>query len=353
MILLKDQNPVGVKTLDEYGTAEFLAEEGEYTFALAGLDAPAYWEDAEPLTAAAPDTSVTVAWGVSGEPEELYVGNAYSVNTGGTYVELQSGVTNYFTFTPEEPGLYRIAASRPDALLSYWGGSTVGLIIDQTGSTDYDPQTNAFTRNIKATNIGITCIIGITGEGSCVLQIVRVGDAILDETDIIPDIYRGKTTPVAPWKLEEVSGKKLTYVDLTAASAELTAVYNELDGFYHLNSADGPLLYVNLGSNAPYVSMYVMLGLTGVGGTSFTQTFYDENGTAVRREDYTDCMQAYAANTDGKYGVYPLTEDLAYMLRQGGERKGWWDPDNGNYLFADVQGLNRENAWMFAVCYFA
>jgi hypothetical protein len=98
--------------------------------------------------------------------------------------------------------------------------------------------------------------------------------------------------------------------------------------------------------------MYVMLGMTGVGGTNFTQTFYDENGVAVRREDYTDCMMAYIANTESKYGLYPLTEDLVYMLRQGGDRKGWWDPDNGNYLFADVEGLNQENAWMFAVCYF-
>lgn len=353
VVLMKDQEPVAVKIPDENGNAAFSAPEGEYTFTIAGLDAPVYWDETESLTADAPNASVTVARGITGEPEELYVGNAYSVNAGGTYVELQPGVTNYFTFTPEEPGLYRITTSRSDALVSYWGGSTVGLIVDQTNATDYDPQTNAFTRNIKQSNIGITCILGVTGEGGCVLQVLRVGDAILDETDIVPDVYQGEKTPTAPWKLENVSGKTLTYVDLTASSGEVCAVFNEADGFYHLNSADGPLLYVNLGSNAPYVSMYVMLGLTGVGGASLTQTFYDENGTAVRREDYTGCMQSYAANTDGKYGVYPLNDDLAYMLRQGGDRKGWWDPDNGNYLFADVQGLNQENAWMFAVCYFA
>ena len=141
-------------------------------------------------------------------------------------------------------------------------------------------------------------------------------------------------------------------MDLAASSDAVKAVYNEKDGYYHLNSADGPLLYVSLGSNARYVSMYVMLGLTGVGGTSFTQTFYDAEGKAVRREDYTTCMQAYATYADSTYGVYPLTEDLAYMLRQGGDYKGWWKQDSGNYLFTDVENLNTENAWMFAVCWF-
>ena len=88
---------------------------------------------------------------------------------------------------------------------------------------------------------------------------------------------------------------------------------------------------------------------------SWTDSYdvYDEAGNAVRREDYTVCMQAYASNTDSKYGVYPLTEDLVYMLQQGGARKGWWDPENGNYLFGEVTDMNPENGWMFAVCYFA
>ena len=351
---LKDGVPVAVKAADPEGKAAARLEPGEYTFMPVSQGAVLNYEgETLILTAEAPDASVQITEGVSGEPEVLYVGNAYYVNQGGTYVELQPGIVNYFLFEPTEPGLYQFASSDPNAPISYWGGSTVSLIIDQTSGTDYDPAANAFTVNVKASNIGMTCILGITGEGGCVLQVTRLGEPVLDETDIVPEVYEGKTVPTAPYSVTGVSGKKLTYVDLTAPSGTVNAVFNEADGYYHLNSADGPLLYVNLSSSAPHISMYVMLGLTGVGGTNFTQTFYDEAGNAVRREDYTVCMQAYASNTDSKYGVYPLTEDLVYMLQQGGARKGWWDPENGNYLFSEVTDMNPENGWMFAVCYFA
>ena len=144
-------------------------------------------------------------------------------------------------------------------------------------------------------------------------------------------------------------GGTLKYVDLTAEQA--TAVYSAADGYYHLNSADGAVLYMNLGENAPYISMYKMLGFTGIGGTSLNKSFYDENGEFLKKEDYTACMSSYVECIDEASGLYPLTEDLVYIVQTAGEYYGWWDSSSSNFWLETVQNLNPELGWMFAVCY--
>ena len=52
------------------------------------------------------------------------------------------------------------------------------------------------------------------------------------------------------------------------------------------------------------------------------------------------------------FEVYPLTEDLMYMLQNGGAHMGWWNEVSAQYLFADLgSAFNPELGWMFAVCY--
>lgn len=349
---LSDGVPVAVKTVDENGVAAVNLVPGCYSVLLAFSGETMYYDEAAAvLTEAQTTVTITLIGGVTGEKEDLYVGTAYYVNVGGTYAALQADVTNYFLFAPTESGVYRFTTSDPAAVISYWGGSTVGLIIDQTGGLD-DYANNAFTLNVKPSNIGATYILGVTGASECVLEITRIGDAVLGEADIVPDVWTGEDTPTAAYKVTDASGKTLTYLDLTAQTDAYKLVYNPIDGYYHLNTLNGPVLYVNLGPDARYLSMYNMLGFSGYGGTGLTQTFYDENGNAVRREDYTACMEQYVTCMDATYGVYPLNDDLIYMIQQGGQYKGWWDSTNGNYLFTELEGLNPELGWMFAVCYF-
>ena len=54
---------------------------------------------------------------------------------------------------------------------------------------------------------------------------------------------------------------------------------------------------------------------------------------------------------DSKSGLYPLTEDIVYMVQSAGTYLCWWDIDNPNYLFEEVPGLNPDSAWLFACCY--
>jgi hypothetical protein len=50
--------------------------------------------------------------------------------------------------------------------------------------------------------------------------------------------------------------------------------------------------------------------------------------------------------------VYPLTDDLVYILKNGGEFRGWWaSSGSGNIIYAAKPNLNSEIAWMWACCY--
>ena len=60
---------------------------------------------------------------------------------------------------------------------------------------------------------------------------------------------------------------------------------------------------------------------------------------------------------DENAGVYPLTDDLIYILQQRGDYYGWWDINRlHSYLFTDENGvadktINPDVAWLFACCY--
>ena len=327
----------------------------DYTVFLAFSGSTMYYEE---KTAVLPkgttELTIKVAPAVDESTYDTWGANGfYYVGVGGTYVTLQSGVVNYFIFEPEEAGVYRFSTSDPDAIISYQNVRT--YLTDLTKDTDYDSKTNSFTRNVKPSNIGGNIAIGIKGTTDCILEIIRISDPILDESDIEPVDYKPNLNP-KDFKFDKTP-KKFEYVDLTS-DLSMADLYKDSSGYYHLNSVDGPMLYMCLGWDtleAPYVSMYKMLGVSGVGGTAFGKTFR-ENGT-IRKESYVDCMIAYVNSVDKATGMYPLNDDLIYMIKNGGEGKGWWDPDNGNFLFKDENGnpnpagLNTDIAWMFAVCY--
>lgn len=342
-----DGSLASMSMVDAKGVAAAELEEGSYTASVSfSGDASRYHYDttAVKLTADAPDAKVCVAQVISGEFKQMYFGDLYTVAVGSTYTKLQSGVVNYFVFSPEKAGLYRVSLVESVGSLSYWGGN-MNFVSEQTAGTNME--NNSFTINVKENAVGnIDHILGVTGDDDCVIVITRIGDPVLDATDAEWIVYTASKTPTQYTH----SGGKLTYVDLTAKSVKLV---KGSDGYYHLNTKNGPLVLVNLGTDAPYVSMYTMLGGSGIGGTALRKYFYDDNGSFLKKEDYTSCMLEYINCRDSATGVYPLNDDLMYMLQNGGDQQGWWDETSGSYLFSDVKGLNPEIAWMFACCYVA
>jgi len=347
--ILKDGVPKSAGVTDASGKFKVTLDAGTYQVKLAFSATGIYYEDATAiLTKDAKDLTIRVTKTLPGEgvTDHWALGNAGSVTVGGTYVTMQADVVNYFIFTPEQSGTYRFTTSDPSAAISYWG--TTSWPTDQTNTTDF--ANNAFTLSIGDSKLGQTYAIGVTNATDCILIITREGDAAFDPNEVPYTAYTVKTPP-KKFTLSAPSGKKLTYVDLTGSTSEFNPVLGS-DGYYHLGSASGPILYMNLGSSAPYVSLYYMCGGNGLTGTGFRYADYSDLNNIIK-EDYTNCVLEYGGCMDASTGLYPLTEDLIYVVKQGGGYLGWWDSTNPNYLFTDVSGMNPELGWMFAVCYYA
>lgn len=308
--------------------------------------------------------------------EETYVGSFLQVGLGNTFATLNSSQPNYavyegtaycFFFCPiTEEGVYTFTTSN-GAPISVWGTGSFFL------SKQPADENNVATQIVKASNLyeGLAVYFAVEVTGShadTIIQIKNTGKAEMTYLDAPYIIFKGTMTPEVTvkdgkpaaiaeniFKLD-LGDKTITYVDMLNDKPVLGE-----DGYYHLGTADGPILYVNLGSAAPHYSMASLVGVIGQFGTSLRKIFLDEDNNPIAtgdpeypflKEDYTDAMTAYCLHADPSTGLYPLTEDLAYMLLHGGEAKEWYDPASVNYLFAGTEkDVDPELLWMFAVCY--
>ena len=348
--ILSNGSPVAAPTTGSDGVATAELPSGKYTVNLVFSGSKKYYEQSDAvLSVGKPNLVLRVTGTKAVSPVAEWYGTSYTVKLGATYVSVkQANVDTFFEFTPTQEGTYRFSVTNPDAKVSYWGNPFTANKQEVAGAT-----ATSYQLNIKESNIGGTYLIGATGAKEYILVIERLGSAVLGDEDIPWEAYKGDPPEV---KYNKNPGQDLKYVDLTAKTSSYKLVLG-VDGVYHLNSATGPILYVNLGPSAQYVSLYNMLGVSGVGGTNFGQIFRNSDGSIDRKESYNDCMTAYINCRNPQTGsaafeVYPLTEDLMYMLKNGGEHMGWWDESSNNYLFADLGSkFNPELGWMFAVCY--
>lgn len=146
--------------------------------------------------------------------------------------------------------------------------------------------------------------------------------------------YANKTTP----KAFTFDGDKeeLTYVDTFDDIAD-EAVLGD-DGYYHLNAADGPVLYADLND-----SLMSLVDANSYG--QLVAVKYDDNGEAIEKIYYTSAFTAYEKYMDAD-GYYPLTEDLIVIYQTVGENNNWYGDDESAWV-----GGGLSDAWMFA-CYY-
>ncbi len=351
---LKDGTPVAMQASDASGNVQAQLDKGNYTVTIKFAAGSPYNCDTAAVALSANTTSVTVkaTSQTTSTTESLYVGEAYYLTTGGTYVKnMQANVVNYFVFKPAA-GTFRFTTTNPAAKISYHGSNPTGYIGDMTAGTDY--ANNAFTLTFSPDQIGDSTLVvlGVKGAQSTIIDIQKTAEYIPTAEEAAQWIdYAGTQTPPSQSSYAPTESGTLTFVDLAASTGTYNLVKGS-DGFYHIGSANGKIMYVNLGQNGRYITFYELLGFAQAGGTNFQRVFYEGN-QFIKKEKYNNCMKAYAeAALTNSYGIYPLTDDLIYMLKNGGHDKGWWDAGNGNYLFSGVSGLNTEIAWMFNCCYF-
>ncbi len=352
LLFMQDGLPVGYNIIEGAGGVTTLdLPTGTYQIQMVCLGETKYYFESTKavVTEESPSLTLQAAAASTATPEENWkLSQITPVGLGGTYVTLQKDVATYFSFSPTKQGVYRITVTDPDAVLRYWG--SVNYPFDVSGQLE-DYTKHSFTISVNTNALGQNHAIGIYGTEDSLIIITREGDAVED----IP--YTEYVATKAPVAQTLASGLNFTRFDLTKPTNTYNLVLNTNDGFYHLGSADGPVVYVQLtydanDQGAPYITLYDMVGGVGNTGTALRCHYTDGAGNEVR-EDYTTCMLEYGACADQTYGVYPLTEDLKYMIQMGGQHQGWWDANNvkGNLLF--TSGENLEIGWMFALCYLA
>lgn len=354
---MQNGTQAGMQVVNGEGVAEKTLPKGDYTVELQFTDSETVYKyDTAALTVSAdkPQTQVVLSYGLGENSRTLNVGarecEAFYVTVGGTEITLDAQNRSYFLFSPTESGTYEFTLSGSDAAIGYYGAPH---FVQETSAAEVTD--NKFTVSVRPDMIGsgdtgtTVLVIGVdAGEGDAILGIERIGDHEWSVADEAWTVYEATTVP-ADYTLP--AGAKLGEFDLTAATYNL--VRSEADGFYHLGSADGPLVLVRLGKAAEvkYLDPYeTILEHTGV-----NKYFYDDNGDFVKKENYIECLLAYIACVDEETGLYPLTEDLMYIIKSSGEQNGWWDP-KVNYIFKDESGnnlldINEENAWLFMCCY--
>lgn len=351
-----ENGETAMQKVNESGVAEKTLTKGTYAVELMFTgDENAYHYDAAGLevTADATELQVVLAQAVTGNARMLYAQGgdreAYHVQAGCTYVTLKAGERNYYLFAPTTEGTYEISVIGEVEGIGYYGAPhfvqeiNVGDVVD-----------NVLTVSITASMIGTgdtgttVLVLGVDAGSaeSAVLAIERVGEhqwTVEDE----PWIVYETTAALAAYTLPE--GAEVKEFDLTAS---YDLVYNETDGFYHLDSADGPLVLVRLAEPSKYLDSFKTI----LENTAIRRYFFDENGEFQKKEEYSNCVLEYLQYVDEDAGVYPLTEDLKYIIRQHGGYAGWFDRDGGQYLFVDANGqplagINEETSWLFACCY--
>lgn len=354
---MQDGSQVAMQVCDENGVAAKTLAAGDYDIQLKLTDSDIEFSYEEGVTVSAknPEAEIELAYSVSGEATTITVDakeyDAYNVSVGCTNVELTAGERSYFLFTPTEAGTYEFSiADDVEATVGYYGAPHFVQANNAAEVVDGKFSMSISESMIGTGNTGTTVmVIGIDSAkaDACVLSIERTGDAERTLADEPWTIYEA-TAELSDYTLP--AGTTLVDFDITADSYNL--VFNEEDGFYHLDSANGPLVYVYLAKDPQYLPCFKnILDRSGV-----NKYFFDENDEFVKKESYSECLLEYIECADEESGVYPLTEDLKYIIQQRGEYVGWWDSTSPNFIFKDttgasVVGLNTEIAWLFMCCY--
>lgn len=357
---MQNGEKVGMQACDENGVATKKLPKGEYTVSLSFTDSETeyYYDENTTVTASNNEIDLILAYKTS-EPSTLYVGenefDIYPVGTGCTYVELTNKNRNYFLFTPTQAGNYEFSIiGDAKTSIGYYGAPHYVQSNSAVEVVD-----NKFTISINAGMIGTgdggtsTYVIGVDALDAdakdCILAINRLGDPIKTIEDEPWTIYQ-KTVELSEYTLP--AGKEIKEFDLTASTDTYKFVFNKNDGFYHLNSENGPLVLVRLAEDCDYIACFqTMLDRSGV-----SKYFFDEDGEFVKKESYSECLFEYLEYVDEAEGVYPLTEDLKYIIQQRGEYVGWWNIESVGYIFKDAAGnndgtINAEIAWLLMCCY--
>ncbi len=333
--------------VDTNGEYKVALAKGSYRATVDATDGKQYDSMTANLRTAAPSAVVKAIPLLGTEYISTYVDSTtYKLALGATHLTgLQQDVENCFVYYPSEPGVYTVSSPNSNAVIRLMGNQESFLDGIKTSAEKGYVDSEIREESLESSAV----YVSVTGVKDCIISITRK-DIVFTEEDLAERAeYIEYEGTVEPSKTHVRQGE-LTYVDLGGKTEDYKLVLGS-DGFYHLGSASGKIIYVNLGPSGQYgISFWNMLGYEQSGGTNVAAYFYDEDGKFVKKERYNSWLKKYTdcLESDGS-GFYPLTEDLAYILQNVTQYKGWGDPsDENNFIFSGVSNYNRALAWLFS-----
>ncbi len=290
----------------------------------------------------------------------------YNVAAGKTKVKLTEGDRTFFVFAPTQAGIYEISFTGAIESIGYYGAPYFINNIDV--GERVEGKENTLQLTVLPSMIGegetgtaeyVLGIDGMPGTAEGILNIIRVADPPV-EISIVP--YE-RTHELKVYTLPEDA--KIAEFDL---NTKYTLVLDEATGYYHLNTVDGPLVLARIGTFADEDVEYLASLHTVIMGEGLTRWYYDEDGNVTQKIGFNQCLLQYLDGltnekgdvvsytyVDNNTGLYPLTEDLRFIMVEVGAHKGWYNEESPNYLFIDSLGnkqtVDPEYAWLFICCY--
>lgn len=343
-----------VKAVD--GVATTVLDAGSYEISVAfGGDVDCSYAPAS-VTEAAPEVSVLVADRHDGTLE----GDFFAIDEGAYALSLTPDTTTRYILTIDEAtptGKYqfRLLCDESVAVLDFHGSSNF----------QYDSNTeminNAYTTDINGGDV-VMAVENVSAT-DVILVVTRLGDV---EPPLPSESYNTDEKPLDNWMTLAgfAEGKELTAIDITVKSSY--TLVKDANGFYHLNSANGPLLLVdlkmgsldlsNLVYNAPFCAYF---NDAGEQVTYAEATYKEEYNVSIR--EYVDFIQGgeletnpvlhfYTDAAGADRSVYPLNDELMYMLQMGCENMGWFKAGHANNLFGGA-AVDEANGWMYFLVY--
>ena len=256
--------------------------------------------------------------------EENYINSDTYLSNGTNDYALDTAYEyTVFTLEPTAIGTYYIACeAAPIGIVSYNG---MWITIDPSDETVKE---NVVSWN--CTDVGQSIWIAVKSVSDSTS--ITVSDKELIIVEIPKEEYVNKAN-VSKFTFEG-DADALTYVDTEDDNVD-SAVLGD-DGLYHLNSKNGPVLYVDL--DDPLMNLQDALSYGQI-----KSVVYDGD-KVVKVIDYNNAFTKYLNAADTDTLLYPLTEDLMTIYKNVGAYQNWYGEEGW-------VGGTEEDAWMFA-CYY-
>ena len=282
---------------------------------------------------------------------------AYHIAEGSYKVALTPNDYTFFIFAPTKAAIYTVTYECESELaVSYHGSTFFVQGADLVGgSSEIAKYENGISVDVYSSNIGGNYVFAIKSAGAteCTLNIKNVGDPGTRLVDEPWTPYLEDEEKVAAHLQVSKDG---TYKKVDLTDLSLSAVFNETDGLYHLNSADGPVIFIDLTSDTDYISSLQTICANQRIGIYI----YDANGNITEKRSFNELFIQYGMPADSDTVVeeavrVPLTKKLAEAIQSYGNKYNWWTEDSDLNLFAPVHAgvpYNQQYAWLLYCGYY-